>query len=93
MRPEEKVKWIEAYEKSGLTQRVFAQREGIRFNTFMAWLKRHRQRGARTGFAEVAVARPRSLAGGLEVTLPDGVVVRGGDVQQLAALVERLRRC
>ena len=89
----ERAKWIEEYERSGLTQRAFAQREGIRFFTFTAWLKRHRQRRVERSFAEVAVARPKPAVVPLEVALPDGVIVRGADVDQLVALVERLRRC
>jgi transposase-like protein len=90
---QERMSWVEQYERSGLTQRAFAEREGIKFFTFTAWLKRHRQRGARARFAEVAVRRPAAPAPAMEVALPDGVVVRGGDLEQLVALVERLRRC
>ena len=92
-REQERANWIEEYERSGLTQRAFAEREGIRFFTFTAWLKRHRQRRAKTSFAEVAMARPRLPGAALEVGLPDGVVVRGADIEQLVSLVERLRRC
>ena len=37
---------IEAYGKSGLTQRAFAKREGIKYFTFIDWLQQARQRGA-----------------------------------------------
>lgn len=83
---------IAAYERSGLTQRAFAAREGIGFYRFVAWLKRHRQRRTKSDFAEVSVAR-RAPASNVEVGLPNGVVVRGADVEQIALLVERLRRC
>jgi hypothetical protein len=83
---------IAAYERSGLTQREFAEREGIKFFTFTGWLKR--QRAAGPGPAFVRVKLPRVGAGaGLEVALPNGVVVRGGEVEPIAALVERLSRC
>jgi hypothetical protein len=88
-----RAKWIEDYERSGLTQRAFAEREGIRFYTFTAWLKRHRHRRVQTSFAEVAVARPKPAVGAVEVVLPDGVMVRGGEVEQLVAVVKGLRRC
>lgn len=83
---------IAAYERSGLTQRAFAQREGIGFYRFVGWLKRDRR--LKNKFAEVSVAadkRPPPSA--VEVALPNGVVVRGADVEQIVALVERLRRC
>jgi transposase-like protein len=89
----ERAKWIEQYERSGLTQRAFAEREGIRFFTFTGWLKRHRQRKGKTRFAEVAVRRPPPLTMAVEIALPNGVVVRGGDIEQIVTLVERLRRC
>lgn len=89
---EEKAALIRAYESSGLTQRVFAQQEGVKFCTFTTWLARHRRDLAKQTFAEVSVTRPRG-AGTLEIALPDGLVVRGGDVEQLIAVVARLRRC
>lgn len=91
-RAEHRAAMIAAYEASGLTQREFAEREGIKFYSFSGWLKRARRRQENTSFAEVSAAAARS-GGPLEVALPNGVVVRGGDVEQLVALVERLRRC
>ena len=84
---------IAAYERSGLTQRAFAEREGLGFYRFVAWLKRHRHRRAKSHFAEVSVTRRSALVSNVEVALPNGVVVRVGDVEQIAVLVERLRRC
>ncbi len=91
-RAEHRAAMIAAYEASGLTQREFAAREGIKFYSFTAWLRRDRSRREKTAFAEVsaAVARP---SGPLEVVMPNGVVIRGGDVEQLVALVQRLRQC
>ena len=40
---------IEAYGKSGLTQRAFDEREEIKYFTFIDWLQRARQRGAGGG--------------------------------------------
>jgi hypothetical protein len=40
-------------------------------------------------FAEVAL--PASVAQGMEVRLPDGTILRGGRVGELAALVRALR--
>jgi hypothetical protein len=83
---------IAAYERSGLTQREFAQREGIKFFTFVGWLKRQRAASPGPAFVQVKMAR-RAAGAGLEVALPNGVVVRGGELEQVAALVERLSRC
>lgn len=89
---EEKVALVRAYESSGLTQRGFAQREGVKYCTFTTWLARYRRARAKHVFAQVSVTRA-SGTGALEIALPDGVVVRGGDVEQLITVVTRLRRC
>lgn len=36
---EEKIALIAQYRGSGLTQRAFAEREGVKFSTFTAWLQ------------------------------------------------------
>jgi len=93
-RAEQRAALIAAYEKSGLTQQAFAEREGVEFFTFAAWLARHRRATGKPTFAEVALkatrVAPQSI---VEVVLRDGVTVRGSDADQVAALVERLRRC
>lgn len=83
---------IAAYQRSGLTQRAFAEREGIGFFRFVAWLKRYRQERGKSGFVEVNVPRQPAEPSKVEVALPSGVVVRGADVEQIARLVERLGR-
>ena len=84
---------IAAYERSGLTQRAFAEREGIGFYRFTAWLKRHRQRRGKSDFVEVGVPSRQTPPSSVEVAMPNGLVVRGADVAQIATLVDRLRRC
>lgn len=89
----ERAALMAAYRVSGLTQREFAQREGVKYYAFVKWLARNRPRQRQqTTFAEVATGAVRA-GSAMEVALPNGVVVRGGDVEQLVALVERLRRC
>jgi hypothetical protein len=84
-----------------LTRRAFARREGIRYTTFCNWTQRAAKRGgaglaavAPVRFAEVALPASSSTSasdGGLEVRLADGTTVRGGSVEELAALVRALR--
>jgi hypothetical protein len=86
---------LAAYERSGLTQREFAKREGIKFFTFTGWLKRYRQPGEKPAFAEVRVAKPTPTPkvthrSKLTVKLPSGLVVRGTDAGQMADLIKRL---
>jgi|JI10StandDraft_1071094.scaffolds.fasta_scaffold270404_2 transposase-like protein len=84
---------VEGYERSGLTQRAFAEREGIKYFTFAHWLRTERLRKPRLpAFAEVKV-RPARVPSAVEIALPNGLVVRGADVEQLAELVARLRKC
>jgi hypothetical protein len=80
---------IAAYDRGGLTQREFAEREGIKFFTFTGWLKRYRSEAGKRAFAQVRVAgaAPRSE---LVVSLPSGLVVRGTDAAQVADLIKRL---
>ena len=90
------------YDQSGLTQAEFARREGIKYPTFASWVQARRSAGAapaagrptgRVRFTEVPM--PPILAGReatdlLSVTMPGGLVVRGGDPVAVAALVKAL---
>jgi len=87
---------LSAYDRSGLTQSVFAAREGVSYHTLVTWLSRRRREGptalgkpAPVRFAEMRV--PRSGLS-LEVCLPNGIIVRGADSAQIAALVKVLTR-
>ena len=81
-----------------MTQRAFAQREGVNPFTFAGWMRQERmaQAGAKSAsgrsprFVELGLPRVTG-AFGLEVVLPDGVIVRGSEAKPLAALVRGLR--
>ncbi len=94
VRAEDRTALLTAYATSGLTQRAFADREGVKYCTFTAWLAKQRKSepGSKVAFARVALNRGHPTVG-LEVVLPDGVVVRGSNVEQILALVAQLRRC
>jgi len=83
---------IAAYERSGMTQREFAQREGIKFHTFTSWLKRFRHADEKPAFAQVRLAKPPPRSSKLTVKMPSGLVVRGTDASQVAELI-RLLSC
>lgn len=84
---------LTAYAKSGMTQRVFAQREGVKYSTLVHWLGLSRRAQVALNkpvrFAEVRLG---ARAPGLEVALPGGIVVRGDDIGQIAALIKALSR-
>ena len=86
---------IAAYEQSGLTQKAFAAREGVRFSTFTAWLRRHRQQAAGSAnpaFTELRLPTVRP-AWAMEIALPNGIVIRANQAQSVTTLVSALRSC
>jgi len=84
------------YDESGLTQEAFCKREGVNYHTFVAWLGRRKRGGDRgedtapAKFHELTISGNAAGVGGLEVALPDGTVLRGGDVDALARLARLL---
>lgn len=91
---EERARLLAEYEASGLTQKEFARREGIKYATFTVWLSKHR-RGTLAAKRpavrfEQFVLQPGARAK-LEVQLPDGLIVRGSDAAGLVELVRALR--
>jgi transposase-like protein len=82
---------VRAYDSSGLTQKAFAERERINYTTFVSWVQecRRRETPPKVGFTEFTVARSTAA---LEVQLPDGMVIRGSNAEEVARLL-RLVRC
>ena len=81
---------------SAMTQAAFARREGLRYPTFAHWVQQA-NKGALAPvvrFAQVRWPQPPASPAGprLEVQLPEGTTVRGGAVEELAALIHALRR-
>jgi hypothetical protein len=86
---------LAAFDRAGVTQREFARREGVNYHTLVTWLDRRRRKAPPAvqppiRFAELQMP-VSARTPGLEVCLPGGVIVRGGDVAQVAALVKALR--
>jgi transposase-like protein len=90
---------LKAYESSGLTMAAFARREGINYTTLAHWVAKQRRAlvtAPAIRFAEVKLplagaAAPETAKDVLEVRLPDGTVVRGSCVAEVAALARALR--
>lgn len=93
---QEKEALMAGYAASGMTQRAFSLREGINPFTFAGWLRQKRLAEAKPapsgGQRFVELGFPRVASGySLEVVLPDGLIVRGSEAKQLAALLRGLR--
>ena len=93
---ERRAAMLAAYDRSELTQREFAEREGVSYHTLVTWLvRRRREQQVKTAaptpvrFAEVRMPR---LKGPTEVCLPNGIVIRGGDPAEIVTLVKALAR-
>jgi transposase-like protein len=87
---------IAAYQASGLTQVAFAQREGIKYSTFTAWLQGRRRAAQGTSGAPTAPLRFLEASAppdwrGLEIILPDGTRVRGASAREVAEVAQALR--
>ena len=103
-KPSDKPQWVlvaEQFEHSGLTQKQFAQQQGLPLSTVQSWIyRRRRQAPAHSAPAvrllPVEVAAPAvSSAGTLEVLTARGVRVSfamGTDVSYVARLVAALER-
>ena len=88
---------LDEYEKSGLTQKAFARREGLNVHTLVAWIGRRRKKSVAARqpnkpvrFRELSLSP--AAASPLEVHLPDGLVLKGGSPRDLATLVRALGR-
>ena len=94
---------LAAYKASGLSQREYAKREGIDYNTIGAllWQEQrltmapfptttHHRQPTMAPFPTATQSRQPST-GGLEVTLPSKIVVRGDDASAVAKLVQALK--
>ena len=81
---------VRAYGDSGLTQKAFAAREGIKYPTFVSWVQANRRRGSRAkvGFTELSLRPATAL---LEIQLPYGTVIRGSHAEDLARLLQLVR--
>ncbi len=102
-RAEEMSEVLARYEASGLTQKAFAEREGVPYTTLMYWRRR-----LRTGSAKEAKPAPAMLApvtivpdrprgrGSFEVRTAGGAVVTvppGFDEGELRRLLGALSTC
>jgi hypothetical protein len=100
----EKPEWLrvaEEFEASGLTQREFAGRRGLRLSTLQSWVYRRRRQVSAVAEPPVRLlpvqvsSAPAPAEAALEVVIASSVRVRfaaGTDVDYMARLVAALGR-
>jgi len=90
-------KLVRAFERSGLEQKIFCERQGVPLNSFKYWLYklRREERAQSTALVQVQMPAAMGVPSQLEAGLPSGVVLRfssGTDPQYVAALVSEVER-
>ena len=71
----ERAQWVQRFYQSGLAQREYAARQGLRLSTLQRWVAENPSATPGPAFAEVRLAgRPASWAA--EVVRADGAVLR-----------------
>lgn len=93
----QRTRWVRRYERSGLSQREFAERHNLRLFTLRKWIAQNAVQ-ARLGTKGRAVWQELKLEGlpvatrwAAEVVRPDGLVVRVAHDTPVALLEELLR--
>ena len=93
----ERMRLMATFQSSGLSMAAFARRESINYATFAGWIAKAGRAAVPKGpikFAQVQLPAAGGTARSgseIEVRLPDGTMLRGGRVADLAALIRALR--
>ena len=88
------------FERSGLSAVAFAQRTGLKYSTFAAWVQRYRRtkhpvRKSPLRLLEAVAAQPAPVAVPLQVQLPGGARLEISEARQIslaAALLGALEK-
>ena len=87
---------LAAYHQSGLTQKEYAAREGVKYSTLTGWLFAERRRAVAKPprFQELRLPpSPPPSNWAMELTLPNGVVIRAKEAMDVTQLVRLLASC
>ena len=94
---EERARWLDEYDSSGMTQAEFCDRHGLNVHTFVNWLSRRRHGMDRTDgeppvgrFQELVLSGEGTMSG-IEVSLPDGTRLRSGNARLIVEVLKQLR--
>ena len=73
----ERARWLERFERSGLSLRVFCRRHGVPVSTLLFWRRRARQAAGAAAAAGVLVEVPSAAVSGAAATAGSrGVAIR-----------------
>lgn len=78
---------VQQWKESGLTQKVFCEKNGIKRTTFANWVKRSKEK---TGQGFVAINPPiKSISESIELFYPNGVRLKASatDISVLSELI------
>ena len=83
---------IATWQTSDLTQKAYCEAHGLRYSTFGYWVRKLRRPSPDrqkhvTGFVPVSLS---SVDGGLVLALPNGLEIRGIEVQNLPVVKQLL---
>lgn len=87
---------LEAFDRGGLSAMAFSRQHGVCYQTFIAWLRKRRERGTplqpdASAFAEVMLPQPAPTpAAALRVVLPCGAVIEVSSRATLPLAIELL---
>lgn len=87
------VEIVEAWERSGESQRAFAAKRGVRLTTLQSRIYRRRRERSSSRLVEVRVSPAARDFGPAEIVLPNGVTVRvatGTEPTWATALIKAL---
>ena len=83
---------IEKSNQSNVSKKQFCQQEGIPLSVFYYWQKKYKQatQAPDKGFLPVEISSKPQAQGSIEITFPNGVILRlkgGSDIDMIRSLV------
>jgi hypothetical protein len=94
--PIERAQWVRRFQRSGLTQRAFAQEHRLGLSTLQQWIVRQHQAVGSNGWAKLREVSLETVLGAhpwaAEIVLPDTTLVRVRQMEPVAPLLQALRR-
>ena len=92
--PEQRQELLAAFDRAGQSAMAFARDHGVHYQTFIAWLRKRRERESQAdagpAFAEVVLDQPSGSSPPLRVALPCGSIIEIASRAALPLAIELL---